>query len=354
MKKLLSILLAAAMLLTITVTGSASEADTDSVKWEYNSEYDFAVSERSDGFQIVRTYENEKSASAASACALQADSPNNEENTNEKVKAILRSIGMEPAFIDELTQGDLQDYANSERIVGVITYSKADANGNVVTVPADEGMEAMGYTKPSHDNFEGGGIAYSETFEDSYMRLILVVSVEGNGLYKFSVDATWLTTPIWRVKDSLGACAQNIAIINDTRSGWYTYDYTQFTPLNYYNRSGKDMPIYIDTVANGNWDGSAAVFDLKNDVPDLNQSGNSITYFNHKMHYQFKAYVAYPESETYFNATATYYHTKINFFSDFSLQISTAGPSVSIGFRSVTDKDIRTVELDNPIHYIPH
>lgn len=363
MKKVLSVIIAVVMLLSASTTAFAVEsAETSTeaaVEVKYNSEYMFSYTEQTDAnYRIVRTYTNESidaSANARTVSTMAVD-PTQSETSTERVKAILLSLGMGQDFIDMLSEEDLEDYANCEMMMGITSYTKEGADGNVENVPEEEALaNARLGSFPEQDLYDpspGSGGAHSTVEIDSYMHIYYLVTYMGNGLYKFSVDATWLKSPVYRLTDSIGACAQNFAIQNATRSGWYMCTVYGYAMFEYYTNTYTTYFEDFYTVQNGNWDGSAAMFNLHDDYTSTEAAYSQIAY-DHKAHYQFEAYVSYPSRDTYFNTTATYSHTLIWLEADPSISISAEESSVSIGLGLGDRSEDRVAEFASAIHYVP-
>lgn len=295
---------------------------------------------------------------------------NDEANTNSvlgrnTVKEILTNLGMEDGFVNKLNNEQLDLYATAKQFQGVILYTATDKNGNVRLVDEAEALTKTQYvdsisTLPSGNNTTAGASSGGNTTRtDDYMRIFFLVSYLGNGYFHYSVDATWLNLPFFRSYDTIGACAMNSAIDNVTRSGWLSYNliysygdaYHNTPTTNYFSSSD------IYTNINGNWIGSAALFDLPNDISSTDpNSGMSttITHTNFRVHFEFQAHVNYPSLESYFNATATYCHSKFGLSWSPSVELSLLGnTSASIGLSIVSLVDERIAELPYSIHYVP-
>ena len=77
-------------------------------------------------------------------------------------------------------------------------------------------------------------------------------------------------------------------------------------------------------------------------------------YTNHLVHYEYVGRITHPTVESYFNTIATYDHITVVPVVDLTIEISTSGASIGIGFGSARiTKDRRTVELEESIHYVP-
>lgn len=288
-------------------------------------------------------------------------------NTLERneVKEILSDLGMEDSFIDKLSDEQIDLYASAKQFQGVVLYTATDKNGNVRIVDELEAISKTQHTNsistiPCNNNSHMGVLSNgSITRTDEYMRIFFLVTYLGSGRFHYSVDATWLNLPFFRSYDTIGACAMNNAVINVSRYGWLSYDYIYSYAGIYHNTPTTCYFNSSDyyTNINGNWTGAAALFNLPNDVSSTDPTSGmttTIMYTNLAAHFEFQAYVNYPTLESYFNATATYCHSKFGLSFSPSVGITVSGEaSASIGLSLMALIDERTAELPYPIHYIP-
>ncbi len=190
-----------------------------------NSQYQFAYSEKNSENSFTRKYVKDGDNIFKNIFGVDID------QSCERTAQILRSLGMEDAFVEKLSKEKLEKYQECESITSTVVYMKTDNNGITEHVTEEEAFSnATTYGiggLPTQVIMPDGGSGYptyKETLEDEYMKIVFVVAEEGDGNYSFSVDATWLTMPFYRMSDSLGACAQNMTIENYTRTGWYSYE----------------------------------------------------------------------------------------------------------------------------------
>ena len=320
-----------------------------------------AVSEHAgENNTIIRSYERtviETSASNVLATAGTMQEPSDIEETKE----LLSALGMRDAFIDELSTEALNEYAECQSFYSVTSYLKVDEEGNTVNVTKEE-TDAAGtrdLTLPPHvqDGDSSGGGGYSEIYIDADIEVMYLVSYLGQGRYKFSIDVTWLNTPVYRLADSLGACAQNFTVEENTRYGWYSYTVYSSNGISTTTSSQKETLTEFENPINGNWYGSVAIVDIKSDVNNDNAAGLNIftRYTSHKMHYEYIGIIHDYTEEHHFSTMATYDHLIIMPSLQVpSLEISTSGTSIGIGFDTIsTYIDRTTVSLDESIHYVP-
>ena len=112
----------------------------------------------------------------------------------------------------------------------------------------------------------------------------------------------------------------------------------------------------FQNVRQGNWYGSALIVDLMDDNCYRDPGNGQLigaSYYDHKMHYEFEGIIHQPGVETYFDTTATYSHLLIAVTSNTSVEISSSGPCVGIGISLDHQSELRYVELESPVHYLP-
>ena len=251
---------------------------------------------------------------------------------------------MKENFVAELSKETLNEFANAESIMCVTTINSFDENNfNASTRKAiiDETYFGEGEVPL--------GEKYVSNFKDDYMRITYIVAYLGDREYKFSMDAEWLTMPIFRFTDSFGAISMNMTVINDSRSGWYSYDESIYTLINTTENTIKcEIPqSNMYNAVDGNWYGSACEVDL----PSSTYSDyTSISITNYKVHYEFNGHYN-GEVGTYFNTIASYDHAEISIKLSDSLNISTAGGSFGIGLSIILSHTKRSVEYESDILY---
>lgn len=363
MKKIISLATAFIILFSVCLSSSAGSYDNPPETVKINNQYGFRYTEYTDAeHRTVRIYsaaDNTNVQNGTALCSLQSDSD------YLRTKSILSSLGMGDDFIAELSDEQLNEYASSESIYASTEYIRTDMNGNQTTVSEEEALNASASVNPTAapptDDFvdDGGGDypVYYDIMTDSYMKLTYVVSYRGNAKYNFSVDALWLTMPKYRLTDSLGCCAQGISIISGTKSGWISYDEARCVNTTYsthsykYNYTNNEVQFAL----NSGWQGAVITFDLPDNVSVSSTIyTTSSTYSNFKAHCEFDAYIANPDTELYFNTSATYDHTKIAVVGSHNVSLSVSGVGFAIGF-SISDKqEKRTIFFDSPIHFSPN
>ncbi|MFV0343172.1 MAG: hypothetical protein ACK5JH_09850 [Anaerocolumna sp.] len=336
------------MVSALSVSAFASDGRENGIEKTVTSNgYTFEITEQVDASnRIIQSYENNENSSMSRSA-----------NTNiDQTKALLVALGMQEDNVNKLTTETLKEFAEGERIYVASAYSKTDENNNVTPLTAETAIQEATALKEQQDTIKmnmAQGISlfadYSDYFEDSYMRVDFAVTYKGNGSYLYSVDGEWLTMPFFRGFDSLGACAMNGTVTNTTRSGRYDYDITYINNGKItYDSDGATITDKKNAV-NGNWYGSAGVFNLPNDVFT---EYSSIIYDNFTAHYQYQGHVTSPSEPRWFNTIGTYDHATVSIAFDPSVSIDLNGDvSASIGLSLIGSTDSRTVEFE--VYYRP-
>lgn len=353
-KKVLSIIFALAMIFSLMPTSLAVDlTGNDTMKTVEEAGYSFRISERIDEYgRITRSIKSEDYESRQTHSEFT-------ENM-EKTKAMLAAVGMQKENIDRLDDETLQSFAVSREITVMTSYSKVDSSGNVTYLPEEQAVAESAELNSAQDAIKykyavEGAATLSTTekkyFQDSYMRVDLTVSYQGNAQYLYAVDSEWLTMPTFRGTDSLGACAMNNTVSPDTQYGYYIYDITY---INAGVKKYDEKAVYINSnygnAVNGNWYGSACYFNLPNDTFGLS---SSTLYSNFRVHFQYRSHYTSPNTGGWFNAVGNYTHARIAVSPSISVGIDTkAGTlSVAIGLELHGLKDIRGAEVE--MHHIP-
>lgn len=312
------------------------------------AEDDFRILEtqNSDG-TITRVYEKDKTEQLYST-ELRSSSPN-----YDRIKSILKELGMEDSFINNLTQNDLDFYNNSPRIVGKIAYIKSNPEAMKKIVSENEALEEVAILNQKDLMIPFSSSEHQQdTYEDEYMRVFHMVSQDGySSSFRYSTDARWLRMPFFRRTDSIGSCAQETSVTPRTLSGYYEYNVEYLYPwgpgekeFRKYDISDSDF--YRDSYAGFN--GAAAKLYLPNDI--INESTSTV-YSDYKAHFQFDGRVQYPNQTTNFDSIGTYDHLRYKFTFEPSIGIGKEGGSFSIGLNLTHGHDKRSVPLQ--LHYQP-
>ena len=365
MKKIFSVFLVIILVLaSILSTYSVEITDINNiVETHTNEQYGFKYSKFEDSSgRIIRTYKNENQESISNKSTLFSLNTDSNSKNYEYTKAVLLELGVKDSTIETFSDESLDKYATAKSIQSMVTYTKTDMEGSSQIISEDTALEEIALASASDPNLpidfgngEGEYDSYYNDFHDEYMVITFLICEMGNGRFYYSTDAEWLTPPIFRGTDSLGICVMTSSIINNTRYGWYSYKHTHVATsgVTQENVTEYFSETNFQNCISGNWRGSGALFNLKNDDSTVMDVRDNHYYQNHKVHYEFEAYVNTPKLEMYFEATATYEHATLTVNISPSLEISTDGSSASIGLNVEAGVDTRIVELPTPIHYVP-
>jgi len=335
MKKLLSALLSLTMVIAISSTAFAADMPiTKTEETVYVNGYNFTITESTTpDYTVSRTFTRDEATTTRST-------PNDDET-----KAMLLALGMDESEIEAIPLDTLHDYATSEEITVITSYSKRDETTNTtINLPEETALEEAAALSEEQENYaiqKSQGITTAgEMPNDSTTP----------GFFKDS--ATWLTMPVFRGYDSIGACAMNGTVTPNTSSGKYSYTTKLFNMGSVSTSKSGDITITdISNEVNGNWYGSVGVFNLPNDVANPN-TGVSIMHTDLQAYFEYKGHVSQPKVESYFNTVGTYTHTTISLGFSPSVSIDTSGSvSASIGIEPGINKDVRNAERE--VHYIP-
>ena len=355
MQKLFAILLAMAMALTIPHFASAASDSPASIEVKTNFEYAFVYMEYTDSSnRIIRSYSSlpdHNPRTFSRAVSVDASQP-----SDKRTKAILTSLGMSPDFVNELSAEDLEVYATSPQITSIVSYTKTDGQGNVTPVTEEEAIAVTsidpGFENITHPGDGAGNPAFSTVEEDTYMKIVFIVTELGDGRYKFSVDAEWLTMPYFRFLDCIGIAVQHSSVSYGSLYGWYKYSWRTTT---YFESTTNNLTqVFSDSdfaqPSPSAWDGGAATFQLPVDYSD---EYSAITNYDFKVHFELEATVVHPAIETVFNATATYDHSIVSPDIDLSINLTSLDGLFGCVLGWGINSETRIAYFDEPFRYIP-
>jgi len=174
----------------------------------------------------------------------------------------------------------------------------------------------------------------------------------GNGKYKFSTDARWLTMPAFRGVDSIGSSAMTCTVENPTRSGYVQYN--NYSRIDGKSNTKRRKLIFAKNnfrnVDKDNCYGSGAVFQLPLDSvgPEV-----EIRNTNLKAHYEYVGEISTPDQNVNFNTLGSYDHATLRI--GIGLPKLTMGKNIpgSVGLRIFGDSVIRCAEIASSIAYKP-
>ena len=358
MKKLIAVMMVLVMVLTFPVSSLAvEEINAPKAELRTNHEYAFAYTEYTDSDNsIIRTYRKQENTGVSAYARTVSNNTASAVSTEEGTKAVLTSLGMSPDFVEELSEEDLVEYANSQQIISTVSYIKTDAEGNVTHVPEEEALTVTSLNpNPSWDNMDdtGGGYpSYYSLESDEYMQITFIVAELGGGRYKYSVDAIWLAMPFWRFKDCIGIAVQNSSVSYGTYSGWFQYTTTVAYVASTHSTVKKEYfteDNFAQPEADG-WDGGAATFWLPQ---DQHFEYSSTTHSGFKVHFECEATVTNPQLVTVFNATATYDHSLVMPDLDVGVDIASVEDGMGCVLGWGINSDSRIAYFDEPFRYEP-
>lgn len=301
----------------------------------------------SDG-TITRVYEKNKTEQLYST-ELRSSSPDYNE-----IKCILKELGMEDSFINNLTQDDLEFYNNSPRIVGKIAYIKSSPEGMKKIVSENEALEEVAILNQKNLIVPYSGSEHKQdTYQDDYMRVFHMVSQDRySSSFRHSTDARWLRMPFFRRVDSIGSCAQETSVTPGTERGYCEYNVQYLYPW------GPSEKVFRKNDISNNdfnrdyfsgFNGAAAKLYLPKDI--YSNESTSIVYSDYKAHFQFDGRVQHPDQSIYFDSIGTYDHLRYEIGFEPGIAIGKDGGSISIGLSLSNGSDKRSVPLQ--IYYQP-
>lgn len=352
MKKLLCILLS--IILTITLySNTFALHDSSQINTHINSEYGYEYKCFVDEFgKTISIYTNNSAWETVPANSLA-------ETVDDygREKAILHDLGMDDNIIDSLSTQQMERVRACNSVSGVCAYIKTDIDGVNTIVDEETAISNAAIINNSADTGISPLDSGTNSFTDSYMRIVFYVYDMGDGTFYYCTSASWLTPPAFRGKDSLGACAMDNAIFLDSCYGYFNYSCLHLLPDGTLQNENYSIPYsgYNSSIVNnGNWNGAAIILDLPSNR-ELAGGGYRETwsYSNFIAYFEFKGVISTPQLERYFNASATYCHTTVGISFTPSISITTGDFGASIGIDFFLLKEDRRVDLPQPIHYIP-
>ena len=217
MGKLIKRLVAISMSLLLTFTNSMICSADDNVAREVvveKGDYVFHLAEIDKGDEgIIRMYSNDNARSIKGL---------------DETKCLLYALGYNEKYVEGLTSNEVQEYALASEIMVSSAYMKTDEKGNTTYVDAETALEEVEIARDREQtkiNNLINGIAPAEVEidyeENAYMQLIHGVAITGE-ICELVVSAEWLTMPIIRSYDSVGACGQYLNYLPGTEK-WNPY-----------------------------------------------------------------------------------------------------------------------------------
>lgn len=287
-----------------------------------------------------------------------------------ETKALLQTLGMDANEITAIPSTTMQDFATGEEITVVTSYSKHSESSNKTTyLPKETALSEAAALKPQQEayllehpesNISTKGVKPNESntpgiFKDDYMKIThaAVRLRENKGLYKFTTNASWLTTPLFRGFDSVGSCAKNTTVTPNTNYGAYYYTSKTYNGNQVINTttSGKKPFVKTERTEDNNWSGAAGIFTLPTNTHI--SGGISTLHSDMGAYFEYKGKVAHPDLATNFNTVGSYSHAIVSVSFTPSVTISTTLPFVSAGITLDIFPDVDIRNAEDEVRYIP-
>ena len=224
-----------------------------------------------------------------------------------------------------------------------------NSTSRVVILPEDFG-DGTGYPN----------ITYSKNITKDNVYLSVSVQELGDGYYYYTVEAHLMSMPSYRGIDSLGACADESSILNDTKTGWISYNENIYEvkllgkgDLITINSIKQDLSD-ITTIISGDWQGVGVQFQLpKNKSPYNSDAWAFVEYSKFVVHLEFKAKMTRLGDPTSFNVAGSYHHSTINYTIKPTLSMQNKSGTMAIAISENSEVIPIIAELDSPIDYVP-
>ena len=305
MKKLLALLISVCMLLSLPVCAAAEEQTE--LFGATESSTNFGIEESVDEYgRVTRIY---RAGATSNRTAVRAAGEDYSE-----VKAILEELGMNPEFIEALTEEELQFYATCVEISCGTAYFCTDEAGNVCCVDEETALIAA-------EEINTSGQDNARAARASYVEVEAFAAHQGSGRYMLSVTADWLTTPSQRYGEAIGVCASSMAIETSGMSGFYSYDFVQ--TINNVTTTKNDQRVSLSSSAEfasvEGWAGGGAAFTFPKNV---SVTGGTLTYSDFRAYFSCFGNVTNPTLATNFNVMGSYSHATVTVSGDVAVVCS--------------------------------
>lgn len=332
-KNLFSIFFAVLLLVSIATPAYATSSSViSSTEKKINIDnYSFDIIETIDNYHRVTLTFSRDTLSTPYSIASRL--------TLEETKALLSALGFSEDVICHLSSETLSMYATSPVISATTSYIEVDKDNNVKYIDEATAIKKAAESEAAKSsNISTYG---STSNSNAYARITHTATAQGSGYYHFSSYAYWLSMPVVRACDSIGSCAQDIAIDSSSRSGWYSYTITNSNTSTGTSTTSKVneniSSSRFKNQTNGSFYGSAALVNLPNDSTN---NGISVTNTNFACYYEFTGSVRNPGLTTRFNSVGTYSHSNTVNGTSPSLTLTLGGAvsgSIALSGSSKTD-----------------
>lgn len=271
---------------------------------------------------------------------------------NQETKAELEALGVGMSAIENLSDEELDHYANAQLIVTTQQYSKRDEFGNITYLTKEQALAEVNAI-----NARGIEITEENQFTDEYMNVTVTASTVSGARTKITVDATWLTDPNYRGKDTLAAGAKYLTVLDSTRSGYLEYTIENRAQTGEVIESlGTHRELFspsdCDIVYSEPFYGAGIHFDLPNNTYAPSYGVYETAYTDFHAHFTYEGNVEIASDELYFNVVGTYTHTVLGITFNPDLTITVDGPDFSIAPSVTVNKESRTAKIE--VHYLPN
>lgn len=179
------------------------------------------------------------------------------------------------------------------------------------------------------------------------MRVIHGAAITGE-ICELVVLAEWLTMPIIRSYDSVGACGQYLNYLPGTEECEISYDKKELIGGYVYDDTIEKTIDNFKPASVEGWAGTSVVFKLP---VDITSSDYSILYSNYSVLFSYEGKVTEPDQRLNFNTIGSYMHSTIGLVFEPSVSIDTSGVDAGIGISVVAFKDTMSVWL--ALSYVP-
>lgn len=346
MKKIISLLLIVVMLFCMSIATFAANVNGSVTSQYYDIADGMVVSEfEGDNYAIVR---KATKVGTSGNSTMGIDSQSGDESFHEE-KELLSILGLKKSVIDNLSSEELQDTRDSLMITTVQQYSKVNENGEIVYMPQDQALAEVAAIRA-----KGITITDESPYSDQYMKITVAAETLSGAKVKIFTTAEWLTDPFFRGKDTIGACAKYVTVLNSSRCGYLQYTHeTRTQNGDLISREPKQEIKFKDfqNASNGSFYGAGANFDLPNDTYGPSAGVYEEVYTDFLAYFSYEGHVEFPDQAMYFNITGTYTHTEIAITFNPSLSVSISGGSGSIAPSVMLNKRSRTAQIE--VNYNP-
>ena len=341
MSKLIKRLVAISMSLFLAFSNSMICLAEDNATREViveKGDYVFHLTEIDKGDEgIIRMYSNDNARSIKGL---------------DETKCLLYALGYNEKYVEGLTSNEVQEYALASEIIVSSAYMKTDEKGNATYIDAETALEEVEVARDREQTqinnlINGIATVETDTKENAYMQVIHSATISGE-ICKMQVSAEWLTMPIIRSYDSIGACGQYLNCLTGTEECKVSYTKMELQGGTYHKEIVNTTVDDIEPANNDGWAGAAAVFKLPTDVTS---SDYSILYSNYSVSFSYKGKVTEPDHRLNFNTMGSYMHSTIGVVFEPSVSIDTSGGNAGIGISVVGMKDTLSVWL--ALSYVP-